>query len=78
MSNSNILSFSFIPCVLISQLANIVYSFNWTHTKLLKQISAYERKLNLLKFANNNVTNKNPAYGRQGISRPMQIVAPIP
>ena len=22
--------------------------------------------------------NKNPAYGRQSISRPMQIVAPIP
>ena len=29
-------------------------------------------------LANADITDKNPAYGRQSISRPMRIVAPMP
>ena len=31
-----------------------------------------------LRFCNDNFSVKNPAYGRQSISRPMRIVAPMP
>ena len=48
-----------------------------TTIKTRKHISAIQFSL-LIKVFYLQVHKKNPAYGRQSISRPMRIVAPMP
>ena len=51
-----------------SQNKELYYKFNFFLHRIIKK----QRNLNVL----SNFLTKNPAYGRQSISRPMRIVAP--